>query len=365
MAAPLSPGLTGRFLVLFEEGADAYALDVEPERMFRRLGVAVFAGPADRLSALTASPGVLAVEPEGQVFALETATAQVPPVDETRATWGLQVTNTLASRFTGEGVGLAVLDTGLDLAHPDFADREIVSQSFVEGEEVDDGQGHGTHCAGTAAGPAEPAQLPRYGVAPGARLHVGKVLSNAGSGTDADNVAGIEWAIEHDCRVVSMSLGRPTAPGERFSQVFEAIGSRAQAAGTAIIAAAGNESARDRGVFAPVSHPANCPSITAVGAVDVNLQIAPFSARGIDPAGGQVDVVGPGVAVHSSWRLPDRYRTLSGTSMATPHAAGILALLAEATPSASATELLGSLTRTARRLPLPSVDVGSGLVQAP
>ncbi len=191
------------------------------------------------------------------------------------------------------------------------------------------------------------------------------MLSNAGSGADADILAGIEWAIEQDCRVVSMSLGRPTRPGEPFSQVFEAVGRRALAANTAILAAAGNESARDRGVYAPVSHPANCPSITAVGAVDRLLEVAPFSARGLDPAGGQVDCVGPGVDVRSSWPRPDRYRTVSGTSMAAPHAAGVLALLAEETPGATAGELVAALLRGARRLPLPATDVGSGLVQAP
>jgi len=357
MSDALDPGVTGRYLVLLEEGADAQVLGATPAATFGRLGVAVVH------EAPEVRGGVLAVEPERRVYAL--ATAEVPPVDETRATWGLQATGVLSSRFTGAGVGLAVLDTGLDLAHPDFAGREVVPRSFVDGEEVQDGQGHGTHCAGTAVGPLEPAQLPRYGVAPGARLHVGKVLSNAGSGTDADILAGLEWAIEQDCRVVSMSLGSPTRPGDRYSQVFEAVGRRALAAGTAIIAAAGNESARDRGVFAPVSHPANCPSITAIGAVDVRLQVATFSARGIDPAGGQVDCVAPGVAVRSSWPEPKRYDTISGTSMATPHAAGMLALLAEATPEASAAELLGALLRSARRLPLPATDVGSGLVRAP
>jgi len=357
MLPTLGPGLTGRYLVLLEEGAGAQGLGAAPAATFGRLGVAVLPEPP------AGREGILAIEPERRVYAL--ATAEVPPVDETRATWGLQATGVLSSRFTGAGVGLAVLDTGLDLSHPDFGDREVVSRSFVEGEDVRDGQGHGTHCTGTAAGPAQPARLPRYGVAPGARLHVGKVLSNAGSGTDADILAGIEWAIEQDCRVVSMSLGSPTRPGERYSEVFEAVGRRALAADTVLIAAAGNGSARDRGVFAPVSHPANCPSITAVGAVDARGQVAPFSARGIDPAGGQVDCVGPGVAVRSSWPEPKRYDTISGTSMAAPHAAGTLALLAEATPAARAGELLAALLRSARRLPLPATDVGSGLVRAP
>lgn len=210
-----------------------------------------------------------------------------------------------------------------------------------------------------------PTDPPRYGVAFDAEIYAGKVLSNRGSGADEGILAGIEWALSNGCRIVSMSLGSPTAPGEPYSPVFERVARRALAQGMAIIAAAGNESERDAGVVAPVGHPANCPSISAVAALDSVLEVAAFSNGGSAPRGGQVDFAGPGVAVHSSWPMPTRYRTLSGTSMATPHAAGIAALLAEANPDATATELVGLLSQTARRLPLASTDVGAGLVQAP
>ncbi len=99
-----------------------------------------------------------------------------------------------------------MLDTGFDVGHPDFAGRRVVTQSFVPGEQAQDGHGHGTHCIGTDCGPRQPGQLPRYGIAYEAEIYAGKVLSNAGSGTDAGILAGIQWAIANGCQVISMSL---------------------------------------------------------------------------------------------------------------------------------------------------------------
>ena len=292
------------------------------------------------------------------------AQAVAAALDETQATWGLQATKVVNCCRTGKGVRVAVLDTGFDLTHPDFAGRTITTKSFITGEEVQDGHGHGTHCIGTATGAKCPPTLPRYGIAHEAEIYAGKVLSNAGSGGDAGILAGIEWALENQCAVISMSLGARTSPGQRPSEVFERVAKRVLEAGTLIVAAAGNESARP-GTINPVGHPANCPSILAVAAVDVDDGIARFSNRGINADGGQVDIAGPGVAVHSSWMMPLRYRTINGTSMATPHVAGIAALYAEADPAARGATLWTTLTGRARRMELPSSDVGAGLVQAP
>jgi subtilisin family serine protease len=285
-------------------------------------------------------------------------------LSETTDTWGLQVTNVTRSRYTGRGVRVAVLDTGMDLGHPDFAGRAINSQSFITGESVQDGHGHGTHCIGTACGPLRPGRLPRYGVAYEAEIYAGKVLSNAGRGSDGGILAGIEWAITNGCAVISMSLGAAAQVGQPFSQVFETVARRALAAGALIIAAAGNGSRRPASI-APVSHPANCPSIMSVAALDSQLAIAPFSCAGLNPQGGQVDVAGPGVAVISSVPRPQLYRAMNGTSMATPHVAGIAALHAQANPAMRGGTLGWLLLQSARRLNLPTRDVGAGLVQAP
>jgi subtilisin family serine protease len=189
---------------------------------------------------------------------------------------------------------------------------------------------------------------------------VGKVLGNDGSGTDGEILSGIDWALGNGCGVISMSLGAPTEPDEPYSAVFEAVAQRAMAAGALLVAAAGNESQRRSGVVAPVGHPANCPSIVAVAAVDRTERIADFSCGTVGPV-GQVDVAGPGVAVRSAWAGEERYRALSGTSMATPHVAGLAALLGAAHGTSDPRQLGFLVLLHARRLALVSTDVGAGM----
>jgi subtilisin family serine protease len=393
--------LTGRYLVLLSDRSPRLAvaalrraagpriattLDVRsgalpPEQTqdadavyFNRLGVAVVnADPRDRAraarirtAAAENADRILAVEPERRVAAYAARrNAAAPSGSETETTWGLQATGVVSSPFPGKGVKVAVLDTGFDLKHPDFPSRSVTAKSFVAGAKPQDGHGHGTHCIGTACGPKEPFRPPRYGVAWESAILAGKVLDDQGGGADGGILAGLEWALAQGARVISMSLGAEVAPNDPYSELFEAVGQRALAAGALIVAAAGNESDRRSGWLAPVGHPANCPSILAVGAVDAKLQLGNFSNRGLNPRGGQVDLVGPGVDVLSSFPMPARDRRLSGTSMATPHVAGIAALWAEARPKATATELWTLLTQHARHLPQLSSDVGAGLVQAP
>jgi subtilisin len=298
------------------------------------------------------------------VASIMPADAQRTMLEESDLTWGIQMTQVAESQYTGKGIRVAVLDTGFDLEHPDFLGRHVIAQSFIAGESAQDENGHGTHVIGTACGPKQPGQLPRYGIAYNADIYVGKVLSNAGSGADAGILAGIGWAIDNECRIVSMSLGAPTEIGQAYSRVFESVAKRALAAGTLIIAAAGNESVRP-GVIAPVGHPANCPSIMSVAALDPQLLVAFFSCGGREPQGGQVDIAGPGARVRSSWHRPQLYRTIDGTSMATPHVSGIAALHAEANPDVRGGALGWLLLQNARRMDLPVTDVGAGLVQAP
>src|SRR5690606_17492651 len=153
-------------------------------------------------------------------------------------------TGVAESPETGAGIAVAVLDTGLDLEHPDFAGRDVDARSFVAGQTVQDAQGHGTHVAGTARGPLAPSSGRRYGVAHEARLMVGKVLGDDGTGTDADILAGMSWAISSGAQIISMSLG---ADVRAVSTAYETAGRRALAAGTLVIAAAGNNARRSAG----------------------------------------------------------------------------------------------------------------------
>jgi subtilisin len=344
--------------------------------LFAELGVAVVSVAPDRVGATgvfeSADDRIVAVEQERVVHALQEA-APIDPeqeaafadaaafTDDTVATWGLHATGVLDATESGAGITIAVLDTGIDLRHPDFAGRDITTRSFVDGETVQDVQGHGTHCAGTMAGPLEPAQGRRYGIAYGARLLAGKVLNNQGSGTDADILAGMSWAISAGAQVISMSLG---ADQRAISTAYETVGRRALAAGTLIVAAAGNNARRSEGNPGFVGVPANSPSILAVAAVDSSLAVADFSASATDVGGGEIDIAAPGVAVYSSWPLPRRTNTISGTSTATPHVAGIAALWAERS-GARGRGLWDEVVGAAQPLDAPAQDVGAGLVQAP
>jgi subtilisin len=388
----------------------AEQLEESDHVLFPTLGVAVVKPDPDQVGALALASheesSVLAVEPERVVYAIQQvgvepqieasaelaglsheylrgyrdaidgllrslgttpaqAAAAAAILDESEATWGLQATKVVSSRFSGRGVRVAVLDTGFDLKHPDFAGRTVRNQSFVPGEAVQDVHGHGTHCIGTACGAEEPTRMPRYGVAYEAEIFAGKVLNNRGRGSDGSILAGITWAIANRCRIVSMSIAARAPRGASPSLVFEVVARRASGLGMVIIAAAGNDSQRAVGVTEPVSHPANCPSIMAVAAIDSRFAIASFSNAGINPNGGQVDIAGPGVRVYSSWPRPTTYNTIGGTSMATPHVAGIAALHIQANPTITPNGLKNMLVQSARRLPLSSIDVGAGLVQAP
>jgi len=332
---------------------------------FPMLGIAVVTSKADQLDDFRqrcAGHQLPAeVVPELIYRILPDALAKDSFSDTGQFTWGLQAVGADLSSYTGKGINLAVLDTGFDANHPDFAGRNVTTKSLVDGEDAADSHGHGTHCIGTSCGPRTPEQGPGYGVASEANIFAGKVLGADGSGSDSNILAGINWALENKCQVISMSLG---ADVKTVHPPYVTAGRRALELGSLIVAAAGNNAQRSAGNPGFVGAPANSPYIMAVAAVDSKLAVADFSAQAISTEGGEVDIAGPGVDVYSSWPGSQRYNTISGTSMATPHVAGLAALLAEST-GLRAQELWDKLVQEARSLSLPTTDVGAGLAQAP
>lgn len=286
--------------------------------------------------------------------------------DNSASYWGIHSVRLQTNGYTGKGVKLAILDTGINENHADFTGRGVISKSFIANESVNDLNGHGTHCMGNAAGFTRGDNGVRYGVANEASIYVGKVLSNAGSGSDSGILAGMDWAMGSGCKIISMSLGASIRPGQAYSRIYDDVAKIALDQGTLIIAAAGNDSRRSQGIIQAVNHPANCPNIMAVAAIDRFLKVADFSCGSVNKDSGQVvDIAGPGVAVFSSYKSPQNYASLSGTSMATPFVAGVAALLWEKYPHASPIEVWEMLKQQARSLPLSSDDIGAGLVQVP
>ncbi|MFD6529466.1 S8 family serine peptidase [Streptomyces sp. NPDC060184] len=268
---------------------------------------------------------------------------------------------------TGEGVDVAVLDSGYDVEHPDLQNIAS-SESFVPGEDIDDHHGHGTHVASTIAGSGAASGGKEKGVAPGARLHVGKVLDTSGSGQDSWILAGMEWAArEVKAKVISMSLGSD-APSDGTDLLSLAVGELSAETGALFTIAAGNTG--------PAAHtigsPGTADAALTVGAVDSADAIADFSSRGPRFAddGIKPEITAPGVDVlaarsRHSWDGEGYYMTKSGTSMATPHVAGVAALLAAEHPDWTGTQLKDALVSTSRATPAIGVDDGgNGRVDA-
>lgn len=273
--------------------------------------------------------------------------------------WGLKFSGVADEwqRTKGEGVTVAVLDTGCDFDHPDLIGAVTTYADFtrsVVGPR--DAQGHGTHCAGIIA--ARQNQVGVIGVAPRCKLVVGKVLGDDGTGSTASIARGIDWAINVGADVISMSLGSPT-PTDDIKRALE----RAVVAKKFIVCAAGNDGRPNS-----VGYPAAWDDLAiAVGAIGPDGRLANFSSRG-----RQVDVCAPGVDVLSCWP-GGRYAKLSGTSMATPFVAGVVALLlarhrdlgpGAKTPLINQADLLAHLTKTAIDAGAPGADdhYGFGLI---
>ena len=249
----------------------------------------------------------------------------------------------------GEGVRVAVLDTGAELAHPDLKGAVLGAADFTGSYDgPSDRSGHGTHVAGIIA--ARENNFGVIGVAPGCQLLIAKVLGDYGSGDIRSIQAGIEWAVQSGAQIISMSLGSPY-PTPALQQTIQWAVSQ----GVYVIAAAGNAGPTPN----TVGYPAAYPETLAVGSVATGRQISSFSSRGND-----VDLVAPGDQILSTY-LGGGYARLSGTSMATPFVSGVVALLvASGAAPAGQSALIDLLIRNTIDLGArgPDPNYGFGLI---
>ena len=261
--------------------------------------------------------------------------------------------------FTGKGKTVCIIDTGI-AQHPDYKDRIIGFKDITTGKEgvenAYDDQGHGTHCAGIAVGDGKESDGKYKGAAPEANLVGVKVLKASGGGSFSDIISGIQWAVEHKDEfgidVISMSLGGPAWQNYQDDPVVQAV-DQAVEKGIVTVVAAGNSGPRDE----TISTPAHAPSALTIGALDDKGTVDPsddgvayFSSRGPTKDGRpKPDVLTPGVRITAP-KHTGGYTTMSGTSMATPMAAGMAAIIKQAAPTVSPGELKGVVMGTADSL---------------
>lgn len=227
--------------------------------------------------------------------------------------WGLRLLNIppLWQETKGEGIKVAVLDTGIALEHPDLKPAVLDARDFTRSSSgPSDVQGHGTHVAGIVAARRNAHGI--VGVAPMAKILAAKVLNDEGTGSSDEIVAGIRWATEAGADILSLSLGSPAPDPDIHLALVSAIHQ-----GKFVITAAGNEGPD----LDTVGYPAGYPEMVAVGSIDRRQHLSRFSSRG-----RQVDVVAPGDGITSCYP-PRGFATLSGTSMATPFVSGVVALM--------------------------------------
>ncbi|MGI5524518.1 S8 family peptidase [Micromonospora sp. CA-259024] len=242
--------------------------------------------------------------------------------------------------FDGSGVTVGVLDTGIDASHPDFAGHLTEVRDFTGGDDPRDAVGHGTHVASTIVGSGAASGGRYRGVAPGAKLIVGKVCATTEC-QDSDIITAMQW-VAPQARVVNMSVGGTDAPG--LDPLETAVQELSHQYGTLFVAAAGNE-----GKPKSVSSPASADDALAVAAVDADDQRAYFSSRGPRVGDNHIkpEISAPGVDIVAG-APGGGYATMSGTSMATPHVAGAAAILAGQHPDWTGQQLKAALMDSAK-----------------
>jgi len=339
-----------------------FAENVPAARVFPHLGIVYGTVEPAGLAALKASPEVRAVKPAAQLSLIRPV-ASARPSQPSGATWGLralQIAELWKQGWTGEGIRVAQLDTGVDVTHPaldgavsEFAEFDFTGRQIPAAAARDsDPDGHGTHTAATIAG--RTAAGVQVGVAPAAELYSALVIE--GGDVTARILGGMDWAVGVGAKILSMSLGI-SGMVNSFLDLVTILRDN----GVLPVIAIGNEGPGTS------RSPGNYPRSLSVGAHDERGAVAPFSSscrfqRRLQPL--TPDVVAPGVDVISA-RAGGGWQALDGTSMATPHVAGLAALLMHARPQATIDQIEKAIFASAELGTMPEARANRGAVNGP
>jgi subtilisin len=241
------------------------------------------------------------------------------------------------SLSTGKRIKIGVIDTGVDYSHPDLQRSVYGGINLVHRHLLPmDDNGHGTHIAGTIAAASQSSGI--IGVAPHGAIYAVKAFDYNGSAFVSDIIQGIEWCVHYRMDIINMSFGM-----KNHSKALEAAVRNAVNSGKVVVASSGNN-----GKINQLDYPARFPQTIAVGATTRNHKIAKFSNRG-----QRIDIYAPGEKIYSTW-LHGKYNVMSGTSMATSHVSGVIALMLAAKPGLSPKQIKYMLQRNASTLGLKS-----------
>ena len=246
------------------------------------------------------------------------------------------------SRSTGKRIKIGIIDTGVDYSHPDLQHSVYGGINLVQRHLLPmDDNGHGTHIAGTIGAASQRSGI--IGVAPHGALHAIKAFDYNGSAFVSDIIQGIEWCVQNRMDIINMSFGM-----KNHSKALEAAVRNTVYSGKVVVASSGNN-----GKINQMDYPARFPQTICVGATTRSHKIAAFSNRG-----QRIDIYAPGDKIYSTW-LRGKYNVMSGTSMATSHVTGVIALMLAAKPGLSPKQIKLMLQRNASALGLKSKTTSS------
>ncbi|MGW0086370.1 S8 family peptidase [Streptomyces sp. NPDC003393] len=344
----------------------ALRADKTPARTLESIDARSFRVDGDELGAFwkTLNPGGAADAARAAVTPRVSLDGRVKAVLD-RSTGQINAPTAWKAGYEGQGVKVAVLDTGVDASHPDLAGRIAEAEDFSGSGNTVDHFGHGTHVASTVGGTGAASSGTRRGVAPKADLLIGKVLGDDGSGSESQVIDGMEWAAGKHAKVVNMSLGADIQT-DGTDPMSQAVNTLTASTDTLFVIAAGNAGPGP----STVGSPGAADAALTVGAVDRDDSLASFSSRGPRFGDGAVkpDVTAPGVGIVAARAagttmgdpVDANYVAASGTSMATPHVAGAAALLAQQHPDWGPQQIKDALISTSRTVPGTKVTEQGG-----